>query len=768
MPQRKNNTSDSTDLATLIQRYKRLWWLPVLTLALCFAAALFYLKIKPPVYLVQATVLIDEKDDTPTGKTTNMIKSLAFGQGTSVDDEIVVMGSQQLRMQMVKQLRLNRAYKQRLGFLKHKDNYNNSPIEIDAPESLFDTLSVSFVMKIEVDKQGKADITAKRGMFKTLAKVERATLPASVKTPYGIFVVKPTEKFAKGKPYNVTAVVSGNVPKAESLAKTMTVDLLRKKANAIDICIEETDPVRGREMLATLITLYNQRGQEEKDQQALNTAEFIDKRLELVYKDLMGSEAEIESYKRTHNIIDPELQTKSLIGKQDVADRALINLDARYRIVTMIKEYVQDPANKNSLIPFSADSTAASGAISAYNNLMMKRMQLEASALDNNPRMQQIDEQLETLRKGVISGVNNSLRALEVQMAKAGSVSAASGGKMSSFPTTEREVRSLYRQQGIQNEIYTFLLQKREENALLLAANTPKGHIVDLPYVHSEPISPKKELVFFLALVAGLLLPLLIIGAYRLLNNKFSSQQELETLTSIPVIGHIQHNRTADSVVVSEGNTTSNAELFRYIRNNVQFMLPADSHQTVLVTSSVSGEGKTFVSVNLAAAFTLLGKQVALVGLDIRNPQLADALNINKTPGATGFLAKDGTTLDDVIQHSPLVPGLDVIVGGAIPPNPSELLLSKRLEHFMTQLSERYDIVVVDSAPVGMVSDTFSLAKYAQMTIAVARARHTTRAQVDTLNRIVDERRLSNVGIVLNDTRSSHDNEYGYSNDTAS
>ncbi len=527
--------------------------------------------------------------------------------------------------------------------------------------------------------------------------------------------------------------------------------------------VTDTNPERGRNMLNTIVALYNERGQREKDEQAVNTGKFIDDRLGLIYKDLTGSEAEIEAYKRAHNMIDVELQTKSLIGKQELADRAIVNLETQYRIAGMVKDFVNDPKNRNNYIPFSVDSTSAAGPISAYNALIMQRMSLSASATDDNAAMTRLDEQIETMRNNVVRGVDNTLAALKIQLDRANAESSTSTGELSTYPSEERAARTLYRQQGIQNQLYVFLLQKREENALVLAATTPKGKIVDHAYAQTEPIAPKKAMVFFVALLAALILPVIILYFRNLFYTKFSTETELEQIAQMPVIGHIHHNRHDDSLVVQEGRTWVIVELFRYVRNNVQFMLTGDNDKVVLVTSSVSNEGKSFVSLNLAAAFALLGKRVALVGMDIRKPRLASMLSgIKDTPGVTAFLSQSSVKLSDVTQHVTQVDGLDVIVGGVIPPNPSELLLGERMKQLMDELRDSYDIVVIDSAPVAMVSDTFSLSRWADMTVCVTRAEYTTRAQVKQLNKLVADGRLSNAGIIINDTKPNADNGYGY------
>lgn len=756
------------DFESLVARYKKYWWLLLASLVLCLGMAIMYLQVKKPAYLIVSTVLVDQENNS-SGAGAQLLKSLSMGGGGSrVDDEVVVMASQELCCQMIAQLRINRRYVERKSFFKRVDHYNDSPIEIDAPNALFDTLSTSMAFKVQVNEQGRTNITVKKGRFSTLAQVNDVQLPAMVKTPYGIFQVRATSHFKPRKPYNITATVMGNIPAAEALKSVMGVCVLTKKSNAIHLDVTDTNVARGRDILNTLVALYNERGQHEKNEQAVNTGKFIEERLRLIYKDLTGSEAEIEAYKRAHNMIDVGLQTKSLIGKREMADRAIMNIETKYRIAAMIKDFVNDPANQNTYIPFSTDSTAASGSIKAYNALVMERMRLAASATNDNQAMHRLDEQIAIMRANVVRGIDNTLAALKIQLSRATAESAASAGEMSGYPTEEREARALYRQQGIQNTLYTFLLQKREENALVLAATTPKGKIVDHAYAKSKPVEPRKSVVIFVALLASLVLPVLLLYLKNLLYTKFTTEDELQQLAQMPVIGHIHHNRhTGENLVVQEGRTWVIVELFRYVRNNIQFMLTGRDDKVVLVTSSVSGEGKSFVSLNVAAAFALLGKRVVLVGMDIRKPRLASMLpGIADQPGVTTYLSQSTITLHEVAQPVAQVDGLDVIVGGVVPPNPSELLLNNRVNQFFDELRAGYDIIVIDTAPVAMVSDTFSLAKWADVTVCVTRAGYTRRAQVKQLNRLASEGRLKNVGILINDTKSSADNGYGYGYDS--
>ena len=748
------------DFSAFIRKYKRWWWLFLLSLIACTSLAFAYLKYAKRVYNVKAVVLVAQEDNS-AGAGANLLKSMKLmGQGSKVDDEMIVFSSQELCTQVVKQLKLNRSYIEDKGWFKpKKEHYNTSPVEVIAPEEMYDTLS-SIKFKIDVDKQGLADIKVNSGKHK-LANVKGATLPTTVKTDYGVFAVNATKKYKPGKPCHITASLYGNQVRGEILNRQVKVKLATKKSNGINLSIAETNKSRGIDILNKLMELYNERGQQEKDVEAINTAKFIDERLALIYKGLTSSEADIEAYKRANKMVDPELQVKTSVARQEMADQAIIKLETNKQLLGMVKDFISNPANKHSYIPFEVDSSAASGSIKAYNNLLMKRQELAQSAKDDNMAIKQIDEQIETMHANVLKGLNSSIRGLDVQLNKARSQSNLSAGDLGKVPTQEREARELYRQQGIQNTLYTFLLQKREENSLVLAATTPKGKIVDHAYAQNTPISPNFMVTLAMALMAGLMLPLLLVYLKDLFTTKFSNQEELEEISQVPFIGHIHHNRHNTPLVVKDGKTSSIVELFRYVRNNLQFLLNKEDDKVILVTSSVSGEGKSFISANIASSFALLGKRVALVGMDIRSPKLATMLNLNEMPGITSYLSRSDVSLDQIAQPCKEVEGMDVFVGGAIPPNPSELLLGDRVKDLFRDLREQYDVIIVDSAPVAMVSDSFALDKYSNATVYVTRANYTKRSLIKFMNRIAANKQLKNMCVVLNDTKPSSDNTYG-------
>ena len=757
----KESLGSSNFLHTAIRH----WWLFALSFIFCFGILFLYLRKTLPSYIVSSTVLVDDQSLSFAGignpKGNSMLKSVMGGGDVNVFNEIEILASENLAAKTVDALDINCRYYEKTGFLKKQDHYGTSPIIVEAPKELFDTLSVTLPFKIKVYADGKTDITVKKGMFSNYAELKGVELPATVKTPFGLFVVKPTQYFTPKHEYSITASVAGNIPAALELQKDMTVDLKAKKTDIVYMDVMDNDVKRGRDILNTLVRLYNERGMKESDTQGMTTARFIDERLSLIYKNLMGSEAEIEAYKKAHNLIDPVAQAKTTIIKGETSESAIIALETQYRIASMIKGFITDPANKHSLIPFESDSLSAK-MVRTYNALITQRQHLETSAKADNPALVQLDQQLNAMRENMLGSVNNALGAMRIKIDKAKDVQGESKGDMSQFASTERETRTLYRNQAIQNELYIFLLQKREENALKMAAAQPKGTMVDEAYAASEPVKPKKPLLAFVALIMTFALPFCILYVKKMLKNKIGSQDELEAITPAHLLGQIYHAREDELQVIADTNT-KNAELFRYLRGNVQFVLPESTDKVVLVTSAVAAEGKSYIAANVASSLALMGKKVALVELNLRKPSLGEMFGIIASKGMSDYLSNGEVSLHDIVSTT--ADGLDVYVAGTVPPNPSELLQGSRAAQLMEQLREQYDYVVVDSASLATASDTFSLTSQADATVVVLRANSTKQAYVKWINRLMAEGKLSNVGFVLNGVKNSDDTSIKIGND---
>ena len=743
--------SESTSSIKLIPTILRYWWLFLLSFVICFGLLFLYLRITPSSYLIVSTIMVEDDPFISfvgggSSKSNSMLKSV-MGGDANVYNEIEILGSESMVAKTIGELGINCRYYEKTGFMKKKDHYGTSPIVVEAPKEVFDTLSVSLPFKIKVHANGTADITVKKSFFKNYAKLEGVQLPATVKTPYGLFVVKPTKYFTPNHEYTITASVAGIIPAALSLQEDMTVDQKAKKTDLIYVDVVDSDVKRGRDFLTTLVRLYNERGLEDKDKQGMVTAKFIDDRLSLIYKNLMGSEAEIEAYKKAHNMVDPFLKAKTAIAKEESSEAALVALETQYRISGMIKSFITDPSNRLSLIPFETDSTSAS-MVRAYNALITQRQHLAHSAKADNPALVQLDQQLNAMRENMIGSVNNALGALKIKIEQAKSVLGEGKSGVNDFASAERDTRNLYRDQAIQNELYLFLLQKREENALKMAAAQPKGKTVDAAFAGEKPVKPKKAIALLIALIFAIALPVVWIYTKLLLDNKVRNRLGLKELSKAPILGGVSHNKEFSYIYPEEGNSYDE---FRVIRDNLQFMLPNQDCNVVALTSASAAEGKTYLAINLASAFAKLGKKVALVELNFREPCLAKVLNLPTNNALTSFVSQSNITISEIVQTYNSEPLLDIYPAGTVPPNPSELLQNERTAQLFKQLRSQYDVVIVDTVGACIVSDTLSVAKYSDTTVVVVRANSTKNSNIYALNQLLEEGKLKNMGFVLND-----------------
>ncbi|MDE5913184.1 MAG: polysaccharide biosynthesis tyrosine autokinase, partial [Muribaculaceae bacterium] len=414
-----------------------------------------------------------------------------------------------------------------------------------------------------------------------------------------------------------------------------------------------------------------------------------------------------------------------------------------------------------AIIPVEGAETLAR-MIEEYNTLVAERIRISRSAKPGNETLDLLDNRIAQYRDNILKSLRGALAEAREREAKYGELYNATLAQIGSMPTQERALRDLMRQQKIKEETYLFLLQKQEETAILLANATPKGQIIDAAYSLNEDISISTKMILAMAFVFGMLLPPCGFFMVRLLRTKFSSKAEVEERVDVPVLGEVCTDRSGQSLVVRPGGSGSTAELFRLIRVNLQFILGSSDEKVVLMTSTKSGEGKSFISINMAASMAMLGKKTLLIGMDIRKPRLAQYLKLSAPHGLTEYLASPSMPLADIIMPDALMPNLDVIVAGPIPPNPSEMLASERVDELFAKLRGMYDYIIVDSAPVGMVSDTFLLARVSDATIYVTRADYTTFADLRFAESIYDEKRLPKLSLVVNGTQAKKGYGYGY------
>lgn len=760
--------NDSVDVLGLWRAACKKWYLFAGSVFVCLALIGGYLMIATPQYEILADVLVNEDEKSGGGGLSSLVGDVTGGGfsldgmigGGSVNDEILVISSHTLIREMVQRLELNKVYTGKKNFFNKVEYYGNSPIEVDIPESMLDTLTSGFVVKVQVKKNSKIKVVMKRDFFETLAETEAVSFPIKIDYGEGI-VIDTTSYYKPEKKLNFVAHIKGYDAQTEILGKRLDIDLSDKKANGISLVIRDSNKKRGKDILNTLIECYNEDAVLNKNLKAQNMLSFIDERLVTVEEELHEAERVIEQYKRENDLSDIGSEAKIILEATSQYRKLLLEAETQYSIISMVDSFLNKPENKYSLVPVTTGlpDKGAAEAINEYNKLLLERMRLLRTAKDSNLSLLTLTAQIDAMRENILNTVSKAKESSEIARADLKKQEVEFRDRLRGFPEQERAYMDIKRNQLIKNELYTFLMKRREENAMTLASTSPKCRIVNAAYSKTKPVSPQSLLLLVIAFGAGLVLPVIYLYGKTIFTVKFASRNDLRRLTNLPVAGEIGHNSSSDYLVMKEAGSSPVAEMFRLLRSNLQFILPQGDKRVLLVTSSEPGEGKSFVSLNLAYSIAMTGKRTALIDLDLRSPQIANYLGLSTHAGLTNYLiAKNGDDAAALIQ--PQTESLDVIAAGPVPPNPSELLLSAKLDSLMSDLREKYDYIIIDTAPVDLVSDTFSLTRFADATLYVCRANYTAKNSVFNATDYAAEGSLKNVIFVLNDTEIKH--IYGY------
>lgn len=765
---KQNNKSEFIDIKGIFSRYIRKWYWFLISLIIAGGCAYVYVKVNPRKSLVRSSILVGQDDATAS-----MLNGLGglFGADPYVQDEIFVITSHSVLAEVARTLQVNKTHVVKTGFLTKNFVYPEYPVDVFAAPSLIDTLQTTIRFKVDVKGNGKADILAKNTSSGiTLKELKNVQLPATVKTSYGEYIVNTTDTYTKGTKLTSWVYITGYDSAAEDLAEEIAASIASKKSNVIELALPTTNPVYGETVLNEVMKVYNARGIDERNQRAQKTADFLADRINLIANDLNAAESQIEQYKESNKLVDVAAEAAYNTQMKSEMERRLITAETENEILRMTAEFISKPANKYELLPTQFASmgggegtaSSTSNVMGTYNDLVLRRINLLNTARPDNRAIVEIEQQIDAMRSNIIVALDRAIKNSNVTIRDLRTQANTAIARLGNVPTQERQLLNLKRQQQVKQELYLFLLQRSEETAMLIANAIPKGIIIDEAYVMRDPVGLGKFAVLAIAIFIGLFIPILALYIGSNLRSKIENLQDLQRNTNLPILGEMCIDRSGDNIVVGTDNTSASSELFRMLRTNLQFVLSNPGDRVVMITSSVSGEGKSFISSNLAASLALLGKHVVLVGIDIRRPQLANYLGIPSTPGLTQYLSNYEMTPDDIIRPYDSVSGMDVIVAGPIPPNPGELMTSPRVEELITYLRKNYDYVLLDTAPVGMVSDTFQLTRMVDATVCVVRTKKTKLQDIRFINSLVEEERLKRASLVLNGSTSKKGYGYGY------
>lgn len=742
-----NKRQDGFDLMGLLLDYLSKWKWFALSLVLCAAIGYVVISTIVPVYEVSASVYLNDNDMQGNGTALIFSGGMLTGKDYLDETQIEILKSRNNLIKIVDSLDLAYSY-YKVGALKDEPIYGtnavvarldsvslrglSSPIEIIASKK-----NSTYTFDIETNYRGEVE--------RKIVKAD--SLPVKVELSHGSLELLPSMATSRldGK---LKIKVSNPNKVAARLSANLGIGFARNSSTILIIDYQTPVVEEGADIINTLINIYNQDIIADKNRSALQAEKFIVERLALIHGELQDVEREVEDYRREKRITDISAETGMYLSQTSETDAEIAQVDMKQQLVGDVEKIVNNQ-DDYAPIPQVIDDAALNSMIEAYNKKLAQRAALLDGSTEDNPIVQNMQEDLARAKNEIYRGIENVKHGLSIQKRNLTSRDRRIEGRISNIPTYERELTGIFREQRIKDNIYNFLLEKREEIALQKTLATPTARLIDDP-LGSGPVSPDRMMFIQIVLCCGLLIPAGLIFVRRLIFPIFKDKDELERATNVPILGEIGHNSSKEAFVLGENVTTPISEMFRLVRNNVQFMTSGSGSKVLLVTSSISGEGKTFVAANLALSFALTGKKTLVIGADIRRPVLARNLSVDNNRGLTTYLSGQETDVDSLIVPSGRSENLDVLPAGPVPPNPNELLLGGNFGGLIEKVKQDYDYVVVDTAPIGVVSDTFLISQFADVQLFVLRADYSTRRSLKIVHQAISSGRLKSCALVLN------------------
>lgn len=758
---------EQVDYKALFFKYLIHWKWFVASIVVCLIGGWIYLHYTTPVYSITGSVIIkDNKKNNSVSTGLADLEDLGFYSSTNnFDNEVEVLHSRTLLKKVVEELDLYINYRTREN-LRPVELYKDTPVKVWlTPEEAEKLPNGAAVLEVVLKPGGKLSVSTE--IDEQEFKQDFNKLPALLTTPYGTFSFTPGDSAIVEKEQEITVTVAAPRIMANGYANALSVEPTSKTTTIAQITLQNTSPQRGVDFINKLIEIYNRDANDDKNEVASKTAEFIDERIKIINGELGTTEKELETFKRDAGLTDLKSDAQLALSENSEYEKKRAENSTQLRLVQFLSEYANNPDHAYEVLPVNVGltDTGLTELINRYNEMLLERKRLLRTSSESNPVVVNLDASIRAMRSNVQTTILSVQKGLMITKADLERQAGKYAGRITSAPGQERQLVSISRQQEIKAGLYLMLLQKREENAITLASTANNARIVDEAQVGLFPVSPKGKLIYLIAFVLGIAIPVGIIYIIELLRYKIEDRSDVEKLTTVPIIGDIPASDNMPkegSVVVRENQNDMMAETFRNVRTNVQYML-GSNQKVVLITSTTSGEGKSFVAANLAISFALLGKKVVIVGLDIRKPGLNKAFQMwHKEDGITRYLADpEHTDLMSLLQQSNVTPNLYILPGGAIPPNPTELVARDSLVQAVDRLKKEFDYVILDTAPIGMVTDTQLISRVADMSIYVCRAGYTPKAGYLFINELRDHKKLPNLCTIINDVNIKT-GKYGY------
>lgn len=750
------------------------WMWYLLSLAICLGAVFLYLRYTTPQYKVFANMMIkgDDNGRRNNVRTTSNLGIISNSEG--LDNEMEILKSRQLASAAVRNLKLYVSYKSD-GRVKKIDMYRNQPISVDVDSAHLERLNspINLEIKRENNKYiitGDYRVPTGGNSYSGTYTINKTfnSLPASIGTRAGIIMMHAnTGSLANGSTLFVT--IKSPAMTAYKYAGSLQVIQTSKSTDIARLTLIDEIPDRATDYLKELTYCYNQQANEDKNEVALRTEEFINSRLEKINVELGNTEGALETYKRRQGMVNINMSGGQAVGNSDEFEKKLADANTQISLLNEISSIMNQSENKYQTLPANVglSDAATAGLINRYNEIVLERNRLLRSASESSPSVLPLTSQLDDLSNSIRRSMSQNRRNMEIQRNAISSQYGKYAGQVFATPEQERILTQIGRQQEVRSGLYLMLLQKREENSISLASTADKGRLIDMPE-YAGQVSPNPKILYTAAGAIGLLIPTLFMFLIVLLRYKIEGHEDVVKLTTLPILADVaianESAKTKADIVVHENENNQMEEIFRSMRTNLQFILK-EKEKVVMFTSTTSGEGKTFNAANLSVSFALLGKRVILVGLDIRKPRLAELFEIHDHHhGITPLLAMDNPSLQDVraqILPSGINDNLDLLMAGPIPPNPAELIARQSLNIIFDILKQEYDYILIDTAPVGLVTDTLQIGRVSDATVYMSRADYTPKSSFGLINELSEEGKLPKMSVVLNGVDMSK-KKYGY------
>ena len=743
----------------IILKYLYNWKWFVVGVFITFLIAFVILRYSQNQYLVSTTILIldSEKGGTPTELAAFEDLGFVSSAKKSIDNEIGVLKSRNLMESVVKDVGVNVTYytKGKVNTIEHYKNDVPFKINFFMQDSVLYKTDTAFIVNPLSDskfllKNIKTDETTEHLFGETVA------------TEFGEINITPNLLNNIEVDNEIVVVISSVNRVAEGLRKSINLELL-DKSNLIEISLTGPIKQKSQDILNALVRIYNQNAVDDKNKIGKNTNSFINERLALIEKDLTNTDKDIELFKTSNRLTDIASEASLVVGNNDQIEKNILQIKTQLRLADYVADYLK--TNTNQLIP--SNLGLSDGAVSLntenYNRLLLERNRILSGSGLKNPVVINLDDQLSQLRASILQGLVNLKSSLNISLQESYNQKYAASSRIGDVPKQETEFKDIQRQQTIVETVYLYLLQKREENSIALSVTVPNSKIIDTAGGSNSPVSPKPLLVFMIAGAMGIIIPFGIMFILFALDNKVHTVKEIEAAIDAPYIGDIPEIK-GDIGLITKNNVENISESFRMLRSNVFFMLSKvkGRGKTIFVTSTIGGEGKSFISSNLSAVLALSNKKVLLVGADIRKPKIKEYIKIDLKKGLTHFLMDEDLKVSDIIYHSKEL-NMDIIDTNLIAPNPSEvLLMSGRFDELMAYGKENYDYIIFDTAPVKVVTDTFLIGHHADLFLYVIRANYLDKRMLELPQKLYEEKRLPNIAMVLNFAEIQKGYGYGY------